>query len=401
VLCFSVDWAHASYLNEGASQLRDTALNRINAFHSLECTYVYYSDIAKNNKKVPSKVIFKTKGKLISHDRTYILDGINDVVQQRCAETNVNGKIDWLLIEERISVNNNMDKFHFLGYATLSPLTITGQNSFVSFYNFEENTLRDFLGEGNDFYFLEREGRKTLNIFLVPENGDYEKTVTYGLILYFDKNDYIEQIDTVRWPACTPQDLQNYPTSIPFYDLYDLVATDIFQNWQVIDGVNVPLTVTRTDWKYDFNSGVWVEAISPSFEQFESKLISICEHSINIEMVMVEKLSPPGIQEEYRMEIDPATVKINNPNLTDAEFQLQYDKADVTWDRETGDYTDDLLGSGNSLEDKKKETEEYIKKYDDAVSPDWIFLISVAIGLASTSILVWVVALKMKKAKAN
>lgn len=396
VLCFSFNVAHAAYLNEGASQLREVALSRLNAFQSLECTYIYYSDIAKNKKKVPSRVIFKTRDKLIFHDRTYILDGVADVVQQRCAETNVNGKIDWLLVDERTAVNTNLEKFQFLGYNSVSPLLLTGYNSAVTFHDFEENTLLDFLREENDFYALEREGQRTLNVFTVPKNGDYEMTVMYGLILYFDDADYITRIDTVVWPACTAQEFQYYKGDMPFYNLFEMVSTDTFLNWQVVDDINMPLMVERTVWNYDLKSKARVDAVRPSYAQFENKQISVCEHTINLKKVIIEKLSPPSIQEEYRIEIDPETVKINNPNLTDDDFQLKYDNVNVVWNRETGDYDDDVFGKGNSIEDQKNDAAEYLKRYDDAVSPDWIFLISVALGLASVSLLLWVIFMKMK-----
>ncbi len=373
--------------NPEAVVARSEVLSWLESFESLECTYRFCCDTSGGVAPVPEIIEFKVKGDWIHFVRRSKTEHAVDerMLPPLKAETNVNGQIDRFCVFDGNEVFQEGDqKFDFLGYNHLSPLSITGQNSPFSYTSFS-HTLRDLLAPPGDVVLETGEdGNSTLFVFPYPPDMEYNTHVPHAVVIGLDEEDRISAMTFAIPPVCTLEEAAVFAQS-PAHHLYGPVATIYMNEWTEIDGVQIPLHLRRVVWDVKYSN---MQELQENMTRQEQGIIGACEGSV----LRYEAISKVAVGSEQEMTIDPDSVRINRAALSREEFVIEKDPEKVAfyWNKETGDFRDYIDSWDTEADFKTRvaaQRREELEKNFGANRGNYVLLASTGIALLSLSLL--------------
>ena len=375
-----------------ARNLRDALQQKICSIESIECSYTYCCNIRALEQ--PDQVEIRWKGGLLWYSsRPSILlnhpDAFNVVMESVIGEV-ISGYWE-KSINSDCYYHTNYEKLRFMAYNELSPLTILGVSSPRSYYSFS-NTLRELLTTIEKPYVNSTNQHTMLYLFPEPADGDYRKqTTSFGVIVYLDYQGRVEQIDYVLRPRCSLDEVKLLAdTEVPI-NIYRLSSRDIFSNFKEIDGYSIPIQMHRFSFTPNKN-----DEYSNIVENFQFKvkdgLISPWEYEIKL----YSAIHDYSVDEEWKVSIDPDSIRINNPTLSKSDFEIvPLKEPTVTWDIASGDFKDEY-GAGNYQEVKEQTEARRIARVQAKMKRNYALPIGVAIGAFSLALLATAIVLKFR-----
>jgi len=376
-----------------AETLKRGILGWLNSITSVECEYTFRFDTTYD-KPIPEKFVFKTKGDWIFFSRAFLFDDPRDAdtMPTLRSETNVNGKIDCYFVNhgERF-FHTRETEFSFLACNTLCPLAILGRSSIFSAFSFGDNLLEFLNAPGflswDEYYDLTR-----LYVYPEPQDGDYNNWLkTWGAIVYLDADRFIRRVEYVIRPQCSREEIAVLAPGKPPQQMYQLFGTDYFDGWVPVGGISFPTRVRRVFWQLDESKIADMSAFMENLQLVSRGEIGACQY-------FVRKIQAiQGYVEEtvWTMDIDPATLRINNPNLTRDDFVISPVAPDVYWNKETNDITD-KYGTDNLNEIRARRKARLEEALAAKRHTNWVPLASTVLLLASATILLSVFIMKRR-----
>jgi len=312
-------------------------------------------------------------------------------------EAIVNGAVSGYWDKSNVSGryrHTNYESLRFMSYNELSPLTVLGISSPHSYYSYVD-ALRGALTALGSPYAERRDNKVLLYLYSDPPDGDYSSDDTSdGTIVYFDDEGRVVQVDYVLRPPCSLAEVALLSGSEAPRDIYGLFVSDVFADYHDVDGYSLPTRLHRTLYKRSVTDA-YISHLQSLQQKFDSGLITLCEHLIEIYRTV------PGYEaeKEWNVSINPDSIRINNPGLTRADFDIVPPQTPtVTWDIASGDFVDEF-GAGNYDDLKKADEARRIQRMRELQKKDYTLPIGVALGAISIVILVTAIILKIKGAR--
>lgn len=392
VWCLFAPGMAATTDEQQAQELRQRVLDRLTEYDSIECTYSYFYNLT-GGSPIPDKVQFKAKGEWVWFSKDAQLKEGDTSLPKFRSETNVEGKIDCFFISshtnERI-FHAKGERFNFFACDGLSPLSFIGRNSAFSYWSFKD-TLRDILASPSTC-ISEPEGDYTkLYVYPEPEDGDYEAlTIVMGAILYLDKDEMLRRVDYVYRPQGSLHEVALYARKNAAKDVYRRTATLWFDDLVVIDGRPFPTKLKEVVWDIDVDAIQDRDEVMEAQELYARKQITACESGVRL----WEATNFWKEETVYQVEIDPQSIKINNPLLTREDFVIDPPDPDVYWNRETDDVKD--KDGWANLNELRAERAARIKDLGNQRQGNLVVLASTALLCISASSVISIVLLKRR-----
>jgi hypothetical protein len=380
---------------EDALGYRDALLRQLDALHSIECTYLFCCGTRADNR--PDRVEFRWKDGWLwyaSHPQGGPPE--HEWAHSLLMEASVDGICSSYWVDENTGKSYhhyNYKGMRFMAHNELSPRTLLGVSSPFSYVSFTDG-LKAFLTDAKAPILEQGEnGDKRLYLYPEPEDGDYEGLSSLrGMILTFDDELRIVRIEYVLRPKGSLAEIAAFAPDRPPHHIYRRFVEDVFEDYMDMDGVPLPAKLRRAI--LNANPTEHNIAIQQHYnDRFASGQLSECEELVRM-MVEIDGYVEKTV---YTAEIDPATVRINNPALSKADFQIAPDKADVTWDITSGDVVDES-GAYNVNALRKEAEEHRDARLRASLNQDNSLTISALVALGSIALLVTAWLLKRQSA---
>ncbi len=375
-----------------ASILKASLLEHLVAFESIECSYTYCCNMRA--EKNIDRLKLRWKNGLLwysSHiDNPSDNPDANSMIMESIVDGLVSGYWEKANRADRY-FHTNYDSLRFMAYNELSPLTVIGVSSLKSYYSFTHN-LRDTLKSDNTPYIEKRDQKTLLYLFPEPPDGDFsDLSAREAIIVFFDLDGYVIQVDHVLRPGCSLEEIQLLASTHNPREIYRLSSRDIFEDYRNFNGYSIPTKLKRMSYDIEatdkfrnlaaeLNSAQMSQVISP--EEFEIKLY--------------RAIPSYSVSEEWHVNIDPSTVIINNPNLDRTDFTIIPPKEPtVTWDIDSGNFIDEF-GEGNYEDIKKHDEARRIARIQAKMKKNYALPIAVTVGAFSLALLATAIVLKVR-----
>ncbi len=119
--------------------------------------------------------------------------------------------------------------------------------------------------------------------------------------------------------------------------------------------------------------------------------ISLCEYYVEVFGTIADYEEI----DTFTLDIDPESVRINNPGLDKAAFVIAPDDATVTWDIASGDFVDED-GPGNVRELQKADEAYRQARLRAMKRKDFRFPLEVVLGFGGCALLLTAIVLKRR-----
>lgn len=375
-----------------SNRLKDELLESYNILNSIECSYNFCC--GKRMQEQADNIDFRWKEGWLwyssqSEKTTKGPDACSLVIES-IIDGMVSGYLEKTDSEKNV-YHTNYDLLRFMPYNELSPLTIIGISSPRSYYSYSNNLI-DTLKAVEKTYIENTEQQIRLYLYPEPPDGNYfEIETTYGIIVCFNKQGYVEQIDYVFRPGCSLDEIQLFSNKQTPIHVYKLFARDSFSNYYSLGDYAIPLDLHRTLFTVSHTPD-FLQVVNDLQPMTVSGLITVGEY----ETKMYAAISGYSIEEEWSVKIDPNSVRINNPDLSKKDFEIIPPKEPtVTWDIASGDFKDEF-GEGNYQEVKEKDEARRIAHVQAKMKKNYALPIGVAIGAFSLALLATAIVLKVR-----
>lgn len=373
-----------------ANSLRNALRERLASFNSIECSYTYCCN-NRTQERLDHLDLRWKDGWLwyASRPNSPSEDpDAHNLLMEAIVDTKVSGYWDKLKNSDRY-FHTNYDRLRFMAYNELSPLTALGVSSQYS-YDSYTNNLREALEAPITPHMEKHDQQTLLYLYSEPLDGNYSDiATTHGIIVYFDDQGCVGQVDYILRPSCSLDEVRILAGTDAPRNIYRLFARDVFENYHDVDGYSIPTKLHRTRFETS-RTEEFISLLENYNEQFKNGLLTLCELDIKIRM------AAPGnyIKKEWEVFIDPDSIRINNPDLTKADFAIVPPQTpSVTWDITSGDFISD--GNAGNLEEVRKESEERrIAAAQAKQQKNYALPISVAIVAISAALLATAIILK-------
>jgi len=395
----------AVYADE-AEAVKERVLQRIQSVESVECDYTFFFNTTYGIP-FPEKIHFKAQGDMVAYTIERSEEDVAKVnaalqkgpnpnlwVDRVVGESNGHGYVDRLLDSpnEVVFHTKGEGTFHFMPGNRLNPLMVLGRTSSFT-YNLGINSLiQMMLAPGKAF--LEREANDTrLYVYPDPEiDKDGNPTAYYGAILRLQDDGYIRSVDYVYRPDGSFEEIASFARNGDAVHVYQNATQLVFDKPVDINGFAFPTEATLTIWAMD-EEKTDMKTLLDYVQLHNEEKIGLTEmHVHRAELTKYKEES------KQRIVIDPASIKLNRPTLTEKDFDIRPAHVDQLWDLSTDEvWEGDAHYDMNEIRAQRETEKENRLKANFRSQGDITLFISVIIFLASSSLLTSIILYKRRQ----
>lgn len=379
-----------------ADALKEKALHRLQSVESVECDYTFFY----NTTYVipfPEKVHFKAQGDMVAYTIERSEEDVAKVnaalkkgpnpnlwVDRVVGESNVHGSIDRLLDspDEVVFHTKGEGDFHFIASNELTPLLVLGKTSSFTYSTGTSSLIHMMQAPGKTF--LEREADDIrLYVYPQPEIGkDGVPDSAHGAILHLQEDGYIRFIDYLYRPDGSFEEIASFARNGDAVHVYQHATQLVFEKPVDIDGFAFPTEATLTIWTMDEDKTDMKTLLEYVRLHNEEKIGLTEMHVHRAELTKYKEKS------RQRIVIDPESIKLNRPTLTEKDFDIRPEHVDQLWDLSTDEvWEGDAHYDMNEIRAQRETEKDARLKANFRRQGDMTLFISVIIFLASSSLL--------------